>query len=472
MALNNLFVLVSMVIVCLAPGIHGNAHLSFAASSELQDTSTRVTITRAGCGVTRVCVDQLVNCDSSMEGSCLFASLEVTSTAPLGGSDLDITMQGTAVPNEYIAIALIEPRTMATNMVFFCGKPDGVFQFFNGNVDGDVFALSVTIATQIQDNIAGDLLQCQFTVPGVDATRARSADTTFLVQLARGAIGATGEPEGTFTASRTTEQLNLADPPSTVPTTVAPTTVAPTTAAPTTPGAHLSFANSSEQVTITLAGCGVTRVCVDQLVNCDSSMEGSCLFASLEVTSRTAPNGSVLDITMQGTAMANEYIAIALIEPRTMGTTMVFICGRMNERVFRFFTRDLNGSMFVPSQTITTQILGNIAGDLLQCQFTVPGVDATRARSADTTFAIQLARGALGANGPEGTFIASRTTDPLNLADPSSTVPTTVAPTTAAPTTAAPTTLAMTTSSGPASFIPSASLLLWSVLALPALLRM
>ncbi|CAL8366168.1 unnamed protein product [Boreogadus saida] len=228
---------------------------------------------------------------------------------------------------------------------------------------------------------------------------------------------------------------------------------------------HLSFSNiPGLQVNITRAGCGVTRVCVDQLVNCNSSMEGSCLFASLEVTSRTAPNGSVLDITMQGTAMANEYIAIGL-KPTT-GTTLVFVCGRQNEIRFRFFTRDLNSSnsMLEPSETITTQILGNITGDLIQCQFTVPNVNATEARSADNTFAIQLARGALGAGptGPVGTFNASRTTEPLNLGDPSSTVPTT----------AAPTTLAMTTSSGPASFIPSASLLLWSVLALPALLRM
>ncbi|CAL8366167.1 unnamed protein product [Boreogadus saida] len=229
---------------------------------------------------------------------------------------------------------------------------------------------------------------------------------------------------------------------------------------------HLTFANSAElQVNITRAGCGVTRVCVDQLVNCNSSMEGSCLFASLEVTSRTPPSGSVLDITMQGTATANQYIAIGL-KPAT-GTTMVFICGRQNETLFQFFTRDLNGSMLVPSQTVTKEILGNITGNLLQCQFTVPNVNAAQTRSPDNTFAIQLARGAIGAAGPEGTFIASRTTEQLNLDDPSSTVPTT-----AAPTTAAPTTLAMTTSSGPASFIPSASLLLWSVLALPALLRM
>ncbi|CAL8317161.1 unnamed protein product [Gadus morhua 'NCC'] len=218
--------------------------------------------------------------------------------------------------------------------------------------------------------------------------------------------------------------------------------------------AHLSFADSSEQqVSITRAGCGVTRVCVDQVMNCTSSMEGSCLFASLEVTSRTPPNGSVLNITMQGTAMANEYIAIAL-RPNT-GTTLVFICGRMNETVFRFFTGNLTGSMLQPSETITKQILGNITGDLIQCQFTVPRVNATQARSADITFAVQLARGALPLV-PTGTFSPSRTTEPLNLANPPSTVSTT----------AAPTTPAATTSSGPPSFTPSASLLLLSVLAM------
>ena len=48
-----------------------------------------------------------------------------------------------------------------------------------------------------------------------------------------------------------------------------------------------------------------------------------------------------------------------------------------------------------PNIQPVNNILRNITGNLLQCQFTVPNVNATQTRSSDATFGVKLANGTI-----------------------------------------------------------------------------
>ncbi|CAL8278840.1 unnamed protein product [Lota lota] len=223
-----------------------------------------------------------------------------------------------------------------------------------------------------------------------------------------------------------------------------------------TPGihgtSHLTFANSTGQVKVTWTGCGVNKVCMAQPPNCEPMGNGSCLFTSVAAGPTLGfSNDRGLIIKLRSLAGPNEYIAVGLTVNASMETTILFICARVNETEFRFFTRDQNNSdssaNLSSTQRPVNNILGNINGNVLKCEFTVPNVIATL---INTSFTFQIGNGTL-VGGDPGRFSAQMKIGPLKLPDSAST---------------------FVCSSSPASFVSPASLLIWSVLAWPALLRM
>ncbi|XP_047187981.1 putative ferric-chelate reductase 1 isoform X1 [Scophthalmus maximus] len=226
---------------------------------------------------------------------------------------------------------------------------------------------------------------------------------------------------------------------------------------------HLSFANDTQQVNVTRAGCGVTALCVDQPGACDPAGNGTCLFASVVAGPPAAPNGTDLYFKLRGTSKG--YVALGLAVNATEGTSELFLCGQNSSHgtfFFRTMQRNNTNAALTPAERRVTQIRGLVRGDVIECEFNVPGVNATDTRSshATTTFSILLGTGPL--NGSTlGPFNVSLISGPLNVADPSSNVPTTPSPATNA------TATATATPSGASSVLLShALLLLPSVLAL------
>lgn len=221
---------------------------------------------------------------------------------------------------------------------------------------------------------------------------------------------------------------------------------------------HLSYSNNT-QVNITRAGCGVTKLCVETPDDCDPTGNNSCLFASVKASAPMAPNGSVLSIQLRGVSPG--YVALGLTLNASEGTTMLFVCAQNNTDDEKFFFQTLQrnntDSMQTPSERTVTEIRGMVNDMVIQCEFDVPSVNATNTRSSrDTTFSVLLGTGNV-TGGDIGPIRVSLTSDPLDLSNPASNIPTTATPSTT------------TGSSGAVQ--PHAVLLLLSVLILSVMLR-
>lgn len=74
----------------------------------------QVNVTRAGCGVTALCVDQPGACDPAGNGTCLFASVVAGPPAAPNGTDLYFKLRGTS--KGYVALGLAVNATEVTHV--------------------------------------------------------------------------------------------------------------------------------------------------------------------------------------------------------------------------------------------------------------------------------------------------------------------------------------------------------------------
>ncbi|XP_018533620.1 putative ferric-chelate reductase 1 [Lates calcarifer] len=222
--------------------------------------------------------------------------------------------------------------------------------------------------------------------------------------------------------------------------------------------AHLSFANNTE-VNITRTGCRVSKLCLETPNNCDPAGNGTCLFGSLVASPPVAPNGVNLSVELRGNSMG--YVALGLTVNASEGGTMLFVCAQNSSNngsfFFRTMMRNNTDDMLTPTETRVTEIRGSVKDNVIQCEFVVPGVNATSTRSSDaTTFDVLLGTGTFNGNSL-GPFNVSLNSGALNIADPTSNT---------AGTTAAPTMTSSSTTAGTCVLHPHALLVLLSVLTL------
>ncbi|XP_021469454.2 putative ferric-chelate reductase 1 [Oncorhynchus mykiss] len=207
----------SVVMGCLAPGVSGNGHLSFA-------NNTEVHITRTGCGLTKLCVETPEQCDPTGKTSCLFASIVTTAPSPPNGVDLLVELLGNS--SGYIALGLTANETEGTSMVFICAQNRNGSFFFRSaqrNNLNNTISLTQRIVKNITGSVNGTFIQCKFMLPAVNATTRTSHVTTFVTFLAVGNV-INGMGIGDINIHLTNKPLNLADPTSNVATTAVPTT--------------------------------------------------------------------------------------------------------------------------------------------------------------------------------------------------------------------------------------------------------
>ncbi|XP_044222962.1 putative ferric-chelate reductase 1 [Thunnus albacares] len=220
-----LILLVAALMVYVAPGVQGTAHLSFA-------NNTEVNITRTGCGVTKVCLETPDNCDPAGNTSCLFGSVNTSNSVAPNGTELSIELRGDS--SGYVALGLTVNASEGTTMLFICAKNssnNGSFFFRttqrnNSNTDTAPTPTERRV-TEIRGSVHGNVIRCEFNVPNVNATNTRSSDTTFSVLLGVGSFD--GNTLGAFNVSLNSGPLNLANPSSNVAATSAPNNATTTT---------------------------------------------------------------------------------------------------------------------------------------------------------------------------------------------------------------------------------------------------
>ncbi|XP_061587403.1 putative ferric-chelate reductase 1 [Cololabis saira] len=182
--------------------------------------------------------------------------------------------------------------------------------------------------------------------------------------------------------------------------------------------AVLTNANNT-QFNITRTGCGVTKLCVETPADCDPAGNGTCLFGSVNASTPMPPNGVEMSFQLSGNSSG--YIALGLTKNQTEGTTILLICAKINETFeFRINSRNNSDGTLSTMDREVTEIRGTVDGEMIQCEFDVPGLNASSTRNAaDTSYVVLLGSGSVNGStlGPFNVRFAS---DLLNLADPSS----------------------------------------------------
>ncbi|XP_045907757.1 putative ferric-chelate reductase 1 isoform X2 [Micropterus dolomieu] len=169
-----------------------------------------------------------------------------------------------------------------------------------------------------------------------------------------------------------------------------------------------SFANNTE-VNITMAGCGVTKLCVETPLNCDPTGNNSCLFVSVVASKSVAPT----DLSFELRGDSTGYIAVGLTAKPSEATTMLFICapdGQNRTFLFQTMQRNNTDALLTPTEMNVTNIQGTVTGNVIQCKFTVPNMNAT-------TYSILLGTGHFDGK-TFGHFNISLDSGALNLTNP------------------------------------------------------
>lgn len=211
-----LILLVAALMVYVASGVQGTSHLSFA-------NNTQVNITRAGCGVTKLCVETPDYCDPTGNNSCLFSS--VGASAPLAPNGIDLSFELRGDSMGYIALGLTVNATEGTSLLFICAQnssDNGTFFFRTmqrNNTDNALTAAEMTVR-EIQGLVKDNVIRCEFNV-NVNITMTRSSyASTFSVLLGNGSIDDNELSSFNILLNRS---LNLANLTSNINTTPAPT---------------------------------------------------------------------------------------------------------------------------------------------------------------------------------------------------------------------------------------------------------
>ncbi|XP_056149660.1 putative ferric-chelate reductase 1 [Lampris incognitus] len=271
-----LILLVTLVMVYVAAGVHGSSHLMFA-------NNTEVNITRGGCGETKLCVETPDNCDPVGNSSCLFTSINAGTAAGSNSTDLAIELRGKS--GGFIVLELIPNTTEGNTMIFVCGKnnTNGSSTFFrtgsrpvntSNDDSGSIMDEEIMVKEIRVVSGADNVTRCEFIVPAVNGSRAgvqRAGDGTVIIFTVALATGSETTGALTFTIQKRDGPLNVADPSSNVNTTGTPppstaATAAATTAAATAAATAATTASSAVSATApgTLALMSVLTFCIIQ----------------------------------------------------------------------------------------------------------------------------------------------------------------------------------------------------------------
>ncbi|XP_076149834.1 uncharacterized protein LOC143133825 isoform X1 [Alosa pseudoharengus] len=397
-----LIFLVTFLIGYLTTGIRGDGHLQ-------RPTATNVSITRDGCGSTKLCLGD-VGCDPAGNVLCSFISSEVVNAST---SDVKFELFGNSTG--YIALVLTTNVDQGGGLVFVCSRdPFNAtrnFFFRTATQIGNNGSITLTNSPRVEDitynfnrSINGSFHQCTFTAQGL--SQAINNRTSGALNFQAGLVSGKVNADGTFEAPsatlfRTNGSVDLTnltgnspDPPAF------------------DPAANLETPTAT-MVSITRDGCGSTKLCLGD-VGCDPAGNVLCSFISSEVV-----NASTSDVKFELFGNSTGYIALVLTTNVDQGGGLVFVCSRdpfnaTRNFLFRTATQiGNNGSITLTNsprvEDITYNFNRSINGSFHQCTFTAQGLSQAinNRASGALNFQAGLVSGKVNA---DGTFEAPSAT--------------------------------------------------------------
>ncbi|XP_041941073.1 putative ferric-chelate reductase 1 isoform X1 [Alosa sapidissima] len=406
-----LIFLVTFLIGYLTTGIRGDG--------PFQITATNVSITRDGCGSTKLCLGE-VGCDPAGNVLCSFISSKVVNAST---SDVKFELFGNSTG--YIALVLTTNVDQGGGLVFVCSRdPFNTTRNFlfrtatqigkNGNITLTNSPIVEDITYNFNRSINGSFHQCTFTARGLSqAINNRTSEINVQASLIRGDVSA----GPSFVAPGATDLLFITN--GLVDLTKITTGNSPAF----DPAANLGTPTAT-MVSITRDGCGSTKLCLGE-VGCDPAGNVLCSFISSKVV-----NASTSDVKFELFGNSTGYIALVLTTNVDQGGGLVFVCSRdpfNTTRNFLFRTATQigkNGTITLTNSPIVEDITYNfnrsINGSFHQCTFTARGLSqAINNRASEINVQVSLIRGDVSANGfdaPGDTLF--RTPGIVDLANP------------------------------------------------------
>ncbi|XP_037614142.1 putative ferric-chelate reductase 1 isoform X5 [Sebastes umbrosus] len=201
--------------------------------------------------------------------------------------------------------------------------------------------------------------------------------------------------------------------PTTTPATTAATTTPATTVATITTLAPPLIPNTTVDNLvefITRAGCGNTKLCLDQPLGCTPGAAAGCSFCSLRQTS-----GQNFVVELSG---ESGYIALSVSFGATQGgNAQTYVCANGNG-VVRFFSTFLNNGVLTETVLNVNSVRGRVNGRNIQCIFAVTLPDSSN-RAASLSAAV-VSGTFNSTTGALGRAVSQIQTGVIDLANPSS----------------------------------------------------
>ncbi|KAM9402026.1 putative ferric-chelate reductase 1 [Salvelinus alpinus] len=164
---------------------------SFTSSSKLSNSST-------GCGSTKVCFSQPLNCDPGVSPDCYFLS---AMTSP---GDTAVQLEMTGPSDGYIAIGFSDDQRMGNDDIYICGRDSGGLiqlqhAFSTGRKIPDILPLGNV--SDVKSSVNNSIISCSFTTRNpISTQRSGGSSSLYYLMIVHGpsSTGTIGFHTGTF----------------------------------------------------------------------------------------------------------------------------------------------------------------------------------------------------------------------------------------------------------------------------------
>ncbi|KAG7526021.1 hypothetical protein JOB18_035760 [Solea senegalensis] len=162
-----------------------SSNTAAAAAAAAQSAPAAMNISSAGCGVTKVCFSQPVNCDPSVSADCYFMSATVSSRG-----DTAVHYEMTGPSDGYISFGFSDDQMMGNDDIYICGIcSDGQVWLHHAFSTGRTTPQASPLGnvSDVRASVQDTVISCSFTSRNIISTqRTKGIDKAYHLMFAHG----------------------------------------------------------------------------------------------------------------------------------------------------------------------------------------------------------------------------------------------------------------------------------------------
>ncbi|CAL8320433.1 unnamed protein product [Boreogadus saida] len=322
-----------------SPNITPTAEVTTASVSSGSSTPSTLSISSAGCGRTKVCFSEPLNCDPAVDTGCHFMSASVSGLRTKAEAEAHFELKGRG-PG-YVSFAFSQDQKMGNDDIYICGlDARGLVRVQRAYSTGrqKPNTLDLGNVSRVLGSLQDGVISCSFTSTNPISTQEGQTgfDAPYYLLFAYGPStdGEIGFHSGRFSSS---EKLTISE---------------------------------YKQLSISNAGCGRTKVCFSDPRNCDPAVDTACHFMSASVSGLRAEAEAEAHFELKGRGPG--YVSFAFSQDQKMGNDDIYICGldaRGLVRVQRAYSTGRQKPNTLDLGNVS-RVLGSLQDGVISCSFT------------------------------------------------------------------------------------------------------